>query len=68
MKNKFENLENIDNRSLDDIISTSSSKYAQSILQDRAVPDIRVRLKPEQSRILYAMGELGLSHKRSWNA
>lgn len=66
MKNKFENLENIDNRSLDDIISNSFSKYAKYIIQDRALPDIRDGLKPVQRRILYAMGELGLSHQRSF--
>ena len=41
MKNKFENLESIDNRSLDDIISNSFSKYVKYIIQDRALPDIR---------------------------
>ena len=66
MKNKFENLENIDNRSLDDIISNSFSKYAKYIIQDRALPDIRDGLKPVQRRILYAMGELGLPHQRSF--
>ena len=69
MKNKFENsenIDNIDNRSLDDIISNSFSKYAKYIIQDRALPDIRDGLKPVQRRILYAMGELGLSHQRSF--
>ncbi|MGL5591609.1 MAG: DNA topoisomerase IV subunit A [Mycoplasmoidaceae bacterium] len=69
MKNEFINLDsedNIDNRSLDDIISNSFSKYAKYIIQDRALPDIRDGLKPVQRRILYAMGELGLSHKGSF--
>lgn len=66
MKNEFKNLDNIDNRSLDDIISNSFSKYAKYIIQDRALPDIRDGLKPVQRRILYAMGELGLSHKGSF--
>ena len=52
MKNKFENLENIANRSLDDIISNSFSKYAKYIIRDRGLPRIRDGLKPVQRRIL----------------
>ncbi|MGL5245996.1 MAG: DNA topoisomerase IV subunit A [Mycoplasmoidaceae bacterium] len=66
MKNELINLDNIDNRSLDDIISNSFSKYAKYIIQDRALPDIRDGLKPVQRRILYAMGELGLSYQKSF--
>ncbi|MBE0414953.1 MAG: DNA gyrase subunit A [Dehalococcoidia bacterium] len=36
--------------------------YAMSVIVSRALPDVRDGLKPVQRRILYAMGELGLTH------
>jgi len=43
--------------------------YAMSVIVSRALPDVRDGLKPVQRRILYSMGELGLSstnpHKKS---
>ncbi len=57
---------NIDDRSFDDILSNSFSKYAKYIIQDRALPDIRDGLKPVQRRILFAMHELGLNHLKSF--
>jgi DNA gyrase subunit A len=36
--------------------------YAMSVIVSRALPDVRDGLKPVQRRILYSMGELGLSH------
>ncbi len=36
--------------------------YAMSVIISRALPDTRDGLKPVQRRILYAMGEIGLTH------
>jgi len=41
--------------SLEDIMGESFGRYAKSIIQDRALPDVRDGLKPVQRRILYAM-------------
>ena len=41
--------------SLEDIMGDSFGKYAKTIIQDRALPDVRDGLKPVQRRILYAM-------------
>ena len=41
--------------SLEDIMGESFGKYAKTIIQDRALPDVRDGLKPVQRRILYAM-------------
>ncbi|MGL4647114.1 MAG: DNA topoisomerase IV subunit A [Mycoplasmoidaceae bacterium] len=66
MNKNNENITNIDDRFFDDILSSSFSKYAKYIIQDRALPDIRDGLKPVQRRILYAMNELGLLHNGSF--
>lgn len=41
--------------SLEEIMGERFSRYSKSIIQDRALPDIRDGLKPVQRRILYAM-------------
>ena len=41
--------------SLEEILSERFSRYAKTIIQDRAIPDVRDGLKPVQRRILYAM-------------
>ena len=40
---------------LEEIMGERFSRYSKSIIQDRALPDIRDGLKPVQRRILYAM-------------
>ncbi len=40
---------------LEDIMGDSFGEYAKSIIQDRALPDVRDGLKPVQRRILYSM-------------
>ncbi len=53
-------------QSLDLIMSDRFGRYSKYIIQDRALPDARDGLKPVQRRILYAMNDLGLTHKKSF--
>ena len=41
--------------SLEDIMGDRFGRYAKTIIQDRAIPDVRDGLKPVQRRILYSM-------------
>lgn len=41
--------------SLEEIMGERFGRYSKSIIQDRALPDVRDGLKPVQRRILYAM-------------
>ena len=41
--------------SLEEILSERFSRYAKTIIQNRAIPDVRDGLKPVQRRILYCM-------------
>ncbi|MDD2392220.1 MAG: DNA topoisomerase IV subunit A [Bacilli bacterium] len=41
--------------SLEEIMGERFARYAKTIIQDRAIPDVRDGLKPVQRRILYAM-------------
>ncbi|MCD6253682.1 MAG: DNA gyrase subunit A [Thermotogae bacterium] len=50
-------------RSFEDEISESYLTYSLSVIIGRAIPDVRDGLKPVQRRIIYAMHELGLTHK-----
>ncbi len=45
-------------------MKTSYRNYAMSVIIDRALPDVRMALKPVQRRILYSMTELGLDPKK----
>src|SRR5690349_3178416 len=45
---------------------TSYLDYAMSVIVSRALPDVRDGLKPVHRRILYAMGEMGLSATSSY--
>ena len=40
---------------LEEIMSARFARYSKTIIQDRALPDVRDGLKPVQRRILYAM-------------
>src|SRR5690606_26914004 len=51
---------------LEDVMSTRFARYSKYIIQDRALPDARDGLKPVQRRILYAMGQMGLNHNKSY--
>ena len=48
-------LERISEYTMEDLMGDRYAKYAQYIIQDRAIPDVRDGLKPVQRRILYAM-------------
>ena len=48
-------LKRIYDYSLEDIMGERFSRYAKTIIQDRALPDVRDGLKPVQRRILYTM-------------
>lgn len=48
-------LKRIYDYSLEYVMETRFSSYAKSIIQDRALPDVRDGLKPVQRRILYSM-------------
>ncbi|MDR1697834.1 MAG: hypothetical protein LBR37_02835, partial [Erysipelotrichaceae bacterium] len=47
--------ENILSEQLENIMSDRYGRYAKTVIQDRAIPDVRDGLKPVQRRILYAM-------------
>ncbi|MBR5065459.1 MAG: DNA gyrase subunit A [Oscillospiraceae bacterium] len=45
-------------------IKQSFLDYSMSVIVSRALPDVRDGLKPVHRRILYAMGEMGLTHEK----
>ena len=47
-------------------LGDSFGRYAQKVILDRAIPDIRDGLKPVQRRIIYAMYEAGNTHDRPY--
>jgi len=51
---------------IEDEMRVSYLDYAMSVIVARALPDVRDGLKPVQRRILYAMGEMGLSSTSSY--
>ncbi|MEN6340386.1 MAG: DNA topoisomerase (ATP-hydrolyzing), partial [Clostridiaceae bacterium] len=62
-------LENIIQRTMDEVMHQSIMPYAEHVILERALPRVEDGLKPVQRRILYAMMELGLSpdkpHRKS---
>ena len=50
-------VEKIYDYTLEDIMGDRFGRYSKSIIQDRALPDVRHGLKPVQRRILYTMWE-----------
>ncbi len=51
---------------IEDEMKTSYLDYAMSVIVARALPDVRDGLKPVHRRILYTMGEMGLSATSSY--
>src|ERR1700690_908295 len=51
---------------IEDEMRVSYLDYAMSVIVSRALPDVRDGLKPVHRRILFAMGEMGLSSGSSY--
>ncbi len=51
---------------IEDEMRTSYLDYAMSVIVARALPDVRDGLKPVHRRILYTMGEMGLSSSSAY--
>jgi len=51
---------------IEDEMKTSYLDYAMSVIVARALPDVRDGLKPVHRRILFTMGEMGLSATSSY--
>src|SRR4051795_11876790 len=56
----------IRNVRIEDEMRVSYLDYAMSVIVSRALPDVRDGLKPVHRRILYTMGEMGLSATSSY--
>ncbi|MEJ6400642.1 DNA topoisomerase IV subunit A [Nicoliella lavandulae] len=56
----------IERLTLEDIMSERFSRYSKSIIQERALPDVRDGLKPVQRRILYAMNKDGNTYNKGF--
>src|SRR5688500_6236839 len=61
-----EKRERIVSRLIEDEMRESFIDYSMSVLVQRALPDVRDRLKPVHRRILSAMSDLGLSPGRAY--
>jgi DNA gyrase subunit A len=58
--------EKVLSRLLEDEMRESFIDYSMSVIVQRALPDVRDGLKPVHRRILFAMGEAGLSPGRAY--
>jgi DNA gyrase subunit A len=58
--------QNIEQIEIEEEVKRSYLDYAMSVIVGRALPDVRDGLKPVHRRILYAMGELGLSPDKAY--
>ena len=61
------NMENIQERNIENELKTSYLTYAMSVNTNRAIPDVRDGLKPSTRRIIYAMGEINLTANRPYD-
>ncbi len=61
-----DNLGDVRSIRIEDEMRTSYLDYAMSVIVARALPDVRDGLKPVHRRVLYAMGEMGLSGTSSF--
>lgn len=56
----------VETMSLEQIMGDRFGRYSKSIIQERALPDIRDGLKPVQRRILFAMNKDGNTYDKSF--
>ena len=63
----MENIENIQERNIENELTTSYLTYAMSVNTNRAIPDVRDGLKPSTRRIIYAMGQINLTSNRPYD-
>jgi DNA gyrase subunit A len=61
-----DNLGDVRSIRIEDEMRTSYLDYAMSVIVARALPDVRDGLKPVHRRILYTMGDMGLSSTSSY--
>jgi len=66
MNDLFENSEQVEQVKIEESIQGSYLDYSMSVIIGRALPDARDGLKPVHRRILYAMNELGLTHRAAY--
>ncbi len=59
-------IEKIYDYTLENIMGDRFGRYSKSIIQDRALPDVRDGLKPVQRRILYTMWESKNTHDKPY--
>ena len=60
-------MENIQERNIENELTTSYLTYAMSVNTNRAIPDVRDGLKPSTRRIIYAMGQINLTANRPYD-
>jgi DNA gyrase subunit A len=53
-------------RNIEDEMKTSYIDYAMSVIVGRALPDVRDGFKPVHRRILFAMKQMGLTHRSAY--
>ncbi len=53
-------------RNIEDEMKSSYINYAMSVIVGRALPDVRDGFKPVHRRILFAMKEMGLTHRSAY--
>ena len=63
---KATDLSNESNVYIEDEIKSAYLDYSMSVIVSRALPDVRDGLKPVHRRILFAMNDMGMTHKASW--
>ncbi len=59
-------LKRIHDYTLEEIMGSCFGRYSKSIIQDRAIPDVRDGLKPVQRRILYCMFKDGYTYDKPY--
>ncbi|NLR32608.1 DNA topoisomerase IV subunit A [Levilactobacillus tujiorum] len=58
--------QNIQELTLEEVMGDRFGRYSKSIIQERALPDIRDGLKPVQRRILFAMNKDGNTYDKGF--